>query len=358
MRSGAKRVALALASLLVSGALAEGVYRIATRPDASTPDGSDDDWRQRYNHMNESIYRASEDPRLVYEPNPSSAVEMEYGVAGFNAGSMRAADEPALEPGPDRRVAIVGDSLVWSEFLPVHEALPQRIDTSLGGGWEVLNFGVSGYDTSDEAAWYERHVRRYAPEIVVVVFCMNDMMIMSGPFERFASEADRARKDAQEALLADVAPVRRETIDDVVRRQEEGATFKLWARLQGILARREFDAHYDDEYLAIARQRDALTRFTNALGRLGASITRSGARALLVISPVLESWDDYHWYALHGRVRALAEDAGFTVLDPLDGWRESEDVEGMRVPGDNLHYDQSGNRLFADTLAAFIRSAP
>ena len=57
-------------------------------------------------------------------------------------------------------------------------------------------------------------------------------------------------------------------------------------------------------------------------------------------------------------MRALAEDAGFTVLDPLDGWRESEDVEGMRVPGDNLHYDQSGNRLFADTLAAFIRSAP
>ncbi len=282
---------------------------------------------------------------------------MEYGVAGFNAGSMRAGHEVTLERGTDRRVAIVGDSLVWSEFLPVHEALPQRIDASLGDGWEVLNFGVSGYDTADEAAWYERQVRRYAPEIVVVVFCMNDMMIMSGPFERFATEDDRARKTAQEALLARVAPLRRETIDDVLRQEEDDAVFKLLARLRGILTRRDFDAHYDDEYLAIARQAPSLARFTGALQQLGASITASGAEALLVISPVLESWGEYHWGALHEQVRAHAEDAGFVVLDPLEGWRDTEDFEEMRVSGDNLHYDQSGNRVFAETVAAFIRSA-
>lgn len=78
--------------------------------------------------MNETIYRRSDDANLVYEPTPSSQVEMEYGTAGFNAGSMREAHEVSLEPNSDRRVAIVGDSLVWSEFLPVHEALPQRID--------------------------------------------------------------------------------------------------------------------------------------------------------------------------------------------------------------------------------------
>ncbi len=353
-----KKLALVFVSLGLSFAAAEGIYRYATAPDPDAPDGFDYEWRERYIQMNETIYRRSEDPHLVYEPTPSSAVEMEYGTAGFNAQSMREAHDVALEPGPDRRVAIVGDSLVWSEFLPVHEALPQRIDEALGDGFEVLNFGVSGYDTGDEVAWYRRGVAPYRPAVVVVVYCMNDMMIMSGPFERFANDAERALKTAQETMLEQTAPVRRETIDDVVARAEQEATFKLWARFTGILERRRFDANYDDEYLAIARQPAPVARFQASMDALHTAIAQSGAKPLFVISPVLESWDDYHWDALHTLVGDAARTAGFQVLDPLDEWRGAGHTpEEMRVSGDNLHYDQSGNRVFAASVADFVRSA-
>ena len=350
-----KRLGLTLVSLAVSLAGAEFVYRWATAPDPNAPDGFDYEWRERYIRMNETLYRASEDEALVYEPTPSSAVEMEYGTANFNAQAMREQHDVALAPGADVRVAVVGDSLVWSEFVAVEDALPQQLDAALGPGWEALNFGVSGYDTASEARWYERHVRRFGADVVVVVYCMNDMMIMSGPFERFADDDARARKDAQEALLAQVAPIRRETIDDVVFEREKHATFKLWARFTGILTRREFDANYDDEYLVMARQASAARAFETALSRLGEAIRRDGALPVFVISPVLESWTEYHWSELHAQVRAAAEGAGFAVLDPLAEWRAAgQDVESMRVPGDNLHYDPSGNEAFARSIAAFL----
>lgn len=353
-----KKLGFSMLSLLFFLGAAEGIYRIATAPDPNAADGSDDGWRERYTRMNETIYQPSSDPRRVYEPVPSSSVPMEYGDAGFNAQGMREESDVSVESGDDVRVAIIGDSLVWTEFVATSEALPQQVDAALGDGFEALNFGVSGYDTSDEAAWYESHVRDFGADIVVVVFCMNDLMIMSGPFERYADDNARARKDAQEALMERVAPVRRETIDTVVHHNEKYAWFKLWARFEGILMRREFDANYDDEYLVMHRQDDARARFESALSQLGRDIQADGATPVLVISPVLESFDDYHWDAIHNYVESQAQAAGFAVYDPLPHWQGELSPEQLRISGDNLHYGSEGARIFGENIASFLRELP
>ncbi|HJL02553.1 MAG TPA: GDSL-type esterase/lipase family protein [Polyangiaceae bacterium LLY-WYZ-15_(1-7)] len=355
MKGLGKKLALAAVSLLVSLGIAEGVYRWSQQKDESTPDGGDDGWRQRYRRLNETLYMRSEDPALIYEPRPGAEVEMEYGPARFNGAGMREDHEVQREPGEDTRVAVVGDSLVWSEFLPAEDALPQQLDAALGEGWEALNFGVTGYDTAQEAAWYAKAVRPFAPEVVVVVWCMNDMMIMSGPFERWCDEEERARKTAQEQLVERVAPFRRETLDGVLAREEEEASFKLWARLSGMVRRARFEDAYVDEYLVMAEQPERVRRTEAAIARLGAAIRADGATPVFVISPVLEQWERYRWEAIHDVVREAAEGAGFAVLDPLERWRGEEDPEELRISGDNLHYDRSGNRVFAETLAGFLR---
>jgi hypothetical protein len=94
-----------------------------------------------------------------------------------------------------------------------------------------------------------------------------------------------------------------------------------------------------------------------ALNALASDILADGAKPLLLISPVLEAWDDYHWGAIHEWVRETAEDAGFTVIDPLDAWRGAHDPEELRISGDNLHYDGSGNRVLGRTIADAVREA-
>jgi lysophospholipase L1-like esterase len=350
----AGRAALALVSLGIALAAAEGAYRARLAAD-DAPDGGDDDWRQRYRRMNETLYRRSDDPELVYEPVPGSAVEMEYGRAAFNSAGMRDDREFTTEHGERARVVMLGDSLVWSEFVAVEDSLPRRTEEALGRErFEVLGFGVTGYDTTQEAAWYERAARAFEPDVVVLVWCMNDLMIMSGPFERFANAEDRARKDAQEAEIERAAPLRRETLDGELERRERDASVRLLARALGIWERWRFEDAYVDEYLVMARDEARWARVTRALERLGRAIREDGARAVLVISPVLESWGRYRWDALHARVREIGQDAGFVVLDPLPAWRGVEDPEVLRVGGDNLHYGRTGNRVLGEAIAEAV----
>ncbi|MFK7986472.1 MAG: SGNH/GDSL hydrolase family protein [Sandaracinaceae bacterium] len=354
-RSNMRRLALSAGVLLVSLVLAEGAFRAKLALE-DHPSGDDGGWRARYIHMNETIYRRSNDAALVYEPVRGASVEMEYGPAGFNAAGMRD-DREFRETATDgvRRVAVVGDSLVWSEFLALEDTIPRQIEASLGDGFEVMNFGVTGYDLTQEAAWYERAVRPLHPDVVVVVYCMNDMMIMSGPFERYANPSDRARKDSQEARQAELAPLRRETLDGALAERERQAASKVLSRAWGLFERWRFDRDYTDEYLLAFAHAPSRERAERAIDRLGAAIEDDGARPLFVISPVLERWDDYRWRAIHAHVRDRAEAAGFTVVDPLDDWRETEDAESMRVGGDNLHYDRSGARVMGRTIAAAVR---
>lgn len=356
LRKTGARVLLSVASVALALGAAEALFRIRTAAD-DAPDGGDDGWRERYRRMNETLYRRSDDPELIYEPVPGASVEMEYGVAAFNSAGMR--DDREHAPRSERRrVALLGDSLVWSEFVALEDSLARRTEEELGEEWDVLAFGVTGYDTAQEARWYERAARPFAPDVVALVWCMNDLMIMSGPFERYANEAERADKDAQEALMEREAPVRRETIDGVMEAREREATFKVLARAMGLFARWRFDASYVDEYLVAFRDRERRARARRAILRLGRAARADGARPVLVISPVLESWERYHWEPLHDFVRAAGEEAGFTVVDPLDAWRASHDAAELRIGGDNLHYDRSGHRVLARAVADAVREAP
>jgi len=348
------RAGLVLISTLTALAGAEGVYRLSTDPPPG--EGGDDDWYQRYRHMNESIYMRSPVEGLVYEPRPSSSVEMEYGVAGFDAEGRRS-DGRTLDGAEARtHIVLLGDSLVWSEYVAVADSLPHQTEDALGPDqFRVSNFGVSGYDTHEERLYYEARVRRHAADVVVVVFCMNDLFIASGPYGRFATDEERAQKDAQDAMFDRVARVRRETLDGVAQTEESEATFKLWARLASIYRRWAFEAHYVDEYTIAAADDARLQRMGASLQRLGAAIRAEGARAILVISPMLERWNDYPWDAMHVAVRAAGEAAGFAVADPLPAWRGHHSPESLRSPGDNLHYSAAGNAVFGRFIAEVIR---
>ena len=351
------RALLVLTSLAFSLGIAEVAFRVHLASQAESEGGGDDGWYARYRHMNATLYRASENEALVYEPTPSRHVEMEYGQAAFERHGIRAEhDVSDAVDAARRRVAFVGDSIVWSEYMATSDALPQRTEEALGSArFEVLNFGVSGYDTGQEALWYAQAVSPMHPSIVVVVFCMNDLFIMSGPFERHAVGAQRARKDAQDLFFERVAPVRRETIDAVAEQAEREATFRLLARAQGQWVRFRFESNYTDEYLVAFEEAPMRVHVEEGIAQLGARIQADGARAILVVSPILERWEDYRWSALHAWVDGEATRAGFEVIEPLDAWREEGvDPEELRMGRDNLHYGRRGNRRLAQVIADHI----
>lgn len=355
-RTALGRLALVVVSSSLALLAAEGIYRAFFY--APPGGGGDDDWTRRYRHMNETIYARSALEGLVYEPRPSSAVEMEYGVAGFDAARRRWDGRERTPAGDRATVALVGDSVAWSEFVSVEGSLANRLEEALGPArYRVWNFGVSGYDTAEEAIYYEARVRPHRPDVVVVVFCLNDLFLASGPHGRFATDEERADKDAQDRMFDRVARVRRETLDGVAQTEEAEATFKVFARVAALIRRARFEDRYVDEYLIAFGDPARRARVGDAIGRLGRAIRADGAAAVLVISPMLDRWDRYRWSAIHAFVRETAEAAGFRVVDPLDGWRGHARPEDLRAPGDAIHYGPDGNRALAEVVAEAVRAA-
>lgn len=209
--------ALALAEFLLGGPLRPQV--VGERDEA---------WQARTHLLHETLYEADE--TLGYVPRPSVQVEMDYGLAAHNSQGMREGSEIVqVAKGP--RLAVLGDSLVWGELLAEQDSLPSQLEQRMDGV-EVLNFGVSGYDTAQEAAWYRRQVRAYQPDQVLLVFCLNDLLTMSGPLQIHASAERLEAYEAERSWLDAQAPFRNETASRAWFEERSGEGSQLAAALR------------------------------------------------------------------------------------------------------------------------------
>lgn len=343
------RVLLVVVGLGLGLLLAEALLAGPLRPEVV--DDRDADWQQRLRRMHTAVYQP--DPELAYVPRPGARFEMDYGVVQIDALGLRS-HAPVVEEGDGRtRVALLGDSLVWGELLPVQEAVPAVLERALGEEVQVLNLGVSGYDTVQEEAWYRRAGRPLQPDVVVLVYCLNDMLTMSGPLHIHGTDEQIAAWTRERAGIEAAAPIRNETISRAWLEDRRGGGSQVMAALRHVLRwHRLFTlpGGYTDEILLAAGDEKRRSRTAQALQRLGDDLREDGAVPVLVISPALYWWHRYQWDEVHAFVRAQAEAAGFVVLDPLDDWR-GKDPTPYRYGGDNLHYTPEGVELLVDWLA-------
>ncbi len=77
-------------------------------------------------------------------------------------------------PKVKKRIAFVGDSFVWGHDAEEGERFTDKLEALLPG-WEMINLGVSGYGTDQELILIQKWFDHYQPDIVVLVFCNNDL---------------------------------------------------------------------------------------------------------------------------------------------------------------------------------------
>ena len=86
-------------------------------------------------------------------------------------------------PNPARgalRIAVVGDSYVFGTGAEDHETFPSVLEARLARAEhrpiEVLNAGIHGSGTSDQVIWFERWVKAFHPNLVILaVYGGNDV---------------------------------------------------------------------------------------------------------------------------------------------------------------------------------------
>jgi lysophospholipase L1-like esterase len=149
------------ASLLISVLLLETGFRVFSI--ATIPENSRNIWRHwNFGKFDWRAIKRYYNKRYVYDP-----------VVGYGRADLM--DPPPRESGeePGFTILVLGDSLTEGpSYVPRFRRL---VENAFGkGNVRIVNAGVIGYDTELEYRFLKSRGERFAPDLVVLQFCLND----------------------------------------------------------------------------------------------------------------------------------------------------------------------------------------
>lgn len=125
--------------------------------------------------INRPIYRKSPNPYLRYELVPGAkSINATINSAGFRG------PEYSVNKAADTfRIVMLGDSEILSVMLPESDTLPAQLENLLNQNshllhYEVLNFGVEGYNTFQELELLKTKGLKYNPDLIILNYILND----------------------------------------------------------------------------------------------------------------------------------------------------------------------------------------
>ena len=123
------------------------------------------------------------DPVLGWRNRPGASVrysrrDYQTQVAINSLGFRDVERKAARAPGFGRLLAL-GDSFIEAYTVELEESVTRRAEAlslSEGCRLDVINAGVHGYSTDQEALWYLREAEPFAPDVVLLYFYYNDIL--------------------------------------------------------------------------------------------------------------------------------------------------------------------------------------
>jgi len=269
---------------------------------------------------------------------------------------------------PGYRILIFGDSITFGNYLPVEATYPDKLHNILAGcdsNYQVLNFGVGGYDILQEIALIEQIGLAYEPDLVIIGFCLNDVGIMSINLEYI----DRLTKYQQKAIFRlRIACFLAEKIDRILignwqREKNNPEVFQrdYQERISPIGAEEHelrrlmkspsggYPSSMYDNKFRIGRLRYAFDRLSRLSGQ-------NNFQVVVLIFPWLatEKTGEYPHNKAHRIVALEARRAGFDVIDLLPEFMEVG-METLKVSkNDPIHPNAQGHLIAAEKAARYI----
>ena len=316
------------------------------------------------------------DPLVGYRLRPNArtrfvTAEFETDIA-INAQGVRDDRDIGPKPAGERRIVVLGDSLVLSVQVELRQTFCRLLEEDLnrGGGpvrYRVINAGVQGYGPVEELLFFREIARRFEPDLVITtIFVGNDAeeAVISAPKLRGAARpATEAISDSTSSRLRRL--VRRSMVLQLIRLRIVSVTdrYRNWIAppeppLQSYA---EHPAPRIAEGLAISR--DCVRAIVDEAGA-------AGARSLIVLMPARFQVDD----ADYGRLKEAVESTGGHLVRDAATARFDEALSSIpaprfdalpplraSLPGPDVFFQQTvhltprGHEIVATALAAFIR---
>jgi lysophospholipase L1-like esterase len=300
--------------------------------------------------------RLSDNPRIGYEPIPhldsrGKSVQF-YGYDGrSNAMGYRDRDHPLDKPVDRRRVLVLGDSVtagLWvNDDEAVYTSVMERALAADGIAADVMNFGVSGYNTAQEVETLRVKGLAYSPDTVVLAYCLNDRQQDDGGiYGLLLDEAQKVTGSSALTRLRTHPVVQHSALLRMI-------SYKVLPTLMPATAAPEAIGRAVGELYA-----DTVAAAFADLARLRAE---HGFDVTVAIFPDFGAQDrgldePYAYAAEHATIAALADTHGFDVLDLLHTFRACRDdaPPSQTISFDRYHPNPLGNLCAGEALAAHL----
>lgn len=303
-------------------------------------------------------HRPSANKKLGYELIPESASFEDNTWYRINKDGIR--DEVYARPKPKNtyRIAAVGDSCTFGMAVDLRDTWPKQLESELRQAnphVEVINFGVMGYGTTQEAELIRDKVLSYAPDLIVIGYSLNDIGILSR--ERTVLSTYRGYNSFMTSgigfidkflgrsrlylLLKNRFYLKKTKADTKAPRYSKDGQKVLKMGYSGFL----FNAYQEPENWNRLQAAFADIRLT----------TQKRVPVLIAIYPELQNLQHYPFSPLHDIVKSLAGQYGFAVLDPLADFLPYE-IQDVRISAANTHPNRLGNKIFSHAIAGYLQS--
>ena len=274
---------------------------------------------------------ANPDLSFAHAPNRSAFL---MGVpVSISSEGLRDREFSLEKPPGVYRVMMLGDSTTFGWGVRHEDTaakfLERKLNAALSAGYsgvEVMNAGVGNNDTVQEVTYYETIGWKYRPDLVVLVFFINDPEPV--PVEKKGFLIDRS-------YLIAFATNR---IDGVMRHAGVRPDWKTY-----------YASLYNDDGSGFQACKKALVSLVNS--------TRShDAKLLVALLPELHqiNGDSYPFKAAHQKIKDVMAAENVPVLELIDGLKDHGPEETLWVTPLDDHPNAKANNLISDQLEQWI----
>jgi lysophospholipase L1-like esterase len=279
------------------------------------------------------LKRPVANPELSFAHAPNRSAFLMGVPVSINSEGLRDREFSLDKPSGVYRVMMLGDSTTFGwgvkEENTAAKFLERKLNADLPAGYdraEVMNTGVGNYDTVQEVTYYETIGWKYHPDLVVLVFFINDPEPV--PIEKKGFLIDRS-------YLIAFATNR---IDGLMRHAGVRPDWKTY-----------YASLYDDD-------RPGFQACKKALVSLAYSTRSHDAKLLVALLPELHqiNGDSYPFKAAHQKIKDVMAAEKVPVLELIDGLKDHGPEETLWVTPLDDHPNAKANDLISDELKVWI----
>ena len=293
-------------------------------------------------------FRLSPNLKIGYEPIPNiqydgKSLEFFQYRGTSNRLGYRGPTYPEVAASGVYRIVALGDSV--TEGMRVHhyeDLYTAKVERALreeGMNAQVLNFGVSGYNTQQEVETLKDKALLFHPDLVLLAYTLNDT---DGPYYFLLNPLiEKFNNKKNPHVLGGF----------VARCLVKSALYRL-------LRFRLLAPNADEEKQLTYKQYatgNTVAEYANALGLLSES---HGFQVLVVVFPMFTdpSFTSYAFHDDHSFIREIAMEQDFLFLDLLPAYTAcaKETKKPLNQKKDKFHPNIRGHTCAANAITEFI----